>query len=595
MRHRWILPCAAMLAVLALAVSLRVYGLNWDGGQWIHPDERMILMVVSSRLSIPTAEQLPLLPTPESPLNPEFHAYGSFPLYLLKAVQLLAADRLPLHVLARLLSVAFDCGTVVLVYALAASLAGAWAGVLAALLVAVSPIHIQLAHYYTVDTILAFWTALATYLALRLAATGKLRWALAAGAAAGLAMATKIIGVALLLFVALALAARLSEAGHWSRRAILRAVGWCAAAGGVALATFALANPYAIFDAVAFWGEAANQALMARGDPRFPYTLQFYYTLPYLYSLWQNLTRGWGVGAGLLAWGGLVWGVVRAAMRIRRPDGWTILTAWGLAFFLIVGGWHAKFPRYLLPLMPLLCVLAAGMVADAWAHWRARGLRVGIALSVVALLAATGLYALGLVRVYGQGHSWVRMSRWIYENVPKRARVAVEYWDMALPLPLEVEGQRRDRDDYRLTELSLYDADTLEKWEELAAALAAADYYVVASQRVYGPVGLLRELYPTTTRFYNLLFQERLGFRLAHWEGTDMEALGVRLVENPFARANLPAPGAIASTWREGRTLLLPGGDESWTVYDRPLVMAFRNEGRLSAEEIRAVVLSAGE
>jgi hypothetical protein len=96
----------ALVLVLAVAMVLRLYGLNWDGGQWIHPDERMILMVVSNRLSIPTSEQMPLLLTPQSPLNPAFHAYGSFPLYLLKAVQLLVGNAVPLHIPARLLSVA---------------------------------------------------------------------------------------------------------------------------------------------------------------------------------------------------------------------------------------------------------------------------------------------------------------------------------------------------------------------------------------------------------------------------------------------------------------------------------------------------------
>ena len=594
MRRNVFGPRVGLVFAVAVAVALRLYGLNWDGGQWIHPDERMILMVVSNRLSVPTHEQLPLLLTSQSPLNPAFHAYGSFPMYLLKAAQLMAGGRLPLHILARALSVAFDCGTVLLVYALAASLAGAWWGVLAAFLLAVSPIHVQLAHYYTVDTVLAFWTALGAYFALRLAATGRRRWALAVGAVSGLAAATKLIGAAVILLAFLALAARVAGGGRWSRKGLVQAVGWSAAAAGVALAVFALADPYAIVDARAFWGEAANQALMARGDPRFPYTLQFYYTVAYLYPFWQNLTRGWGIGAGLLAWGGLIWGGARAAFRVRRPDGWAVLAMWALAFFVVVGGWHAKFPRYLLPMMPLLCVLAAGMLADAWRRFGARGQRAGIALAVSGLVAATCLYAVGLDGIFGQEHSWVRMSRWMYERIPKGAAVATEYWDMALPLPLVADGHPRDRGDYRLTELSLYDADTPEKWEGLARALAATDYYVVASQRVYGPVGLLRELYPTTSRFYTLLFQEQLGFRLAHWEGTDMRVLGVRVVENPFARAGLPVPGAVLRTWQDGRAWLLPGADESWTVYDRPLVMIFRNEGRLSAQDIEAALLSAG-
>lgn len=586
-------PRIALLFIAAAGVALRLHGLNWDGGQWIHPDERMILMVVSNRLSVPTSEQIPLLLTPQSPLNPAFHAYGSLPMYMLKAVQLLAGGRVPLHILARLLSVAFDCGTVLVVYALAASLAGAWWGVFAALLAAISPIHVQLAHYFTVDTVLAFWTALAAWMALRLAATGRFRWALALGITAGLAMATKLIGALLLLFVALALMARLFGIGRWTWRAAWRAAGWTAAATGIALAAFAVADPYAVIDAWAFWGEAGNQALMARGDPRFPYTLQFYYTLPYVYPLWQNLTRGWGLGAGLLAWGGLMWGTIRTAIRFRRPDGWGVLAAWALAFFAIVGGWHAKFPRYLLPMMPLLCALAAGMGATAWRRWGARRQRLRLGSLGFALLAMTCLYVIGLLGVFAQEHPWVRMSRWLYENAPERTAVATEYWDMALPLPLTVEGQAHSRGDYRLTELSLYDADTPEKWAKLTETLAASDYYIVASQRVYGPVGLLREVYPNTSRFYAALFQERLGFRLVHWEGADMRILGVPLVENPFARAGLPVPYAIADAWHRNGARLLSGADESWTVYDRPLVMVFRNEGRLSAEEMLSAVLGA--
>jgi hypothetical protein len=577
----------ALAVVFAAALALRLYGINWDGGQWIHPDERMILMVVNNRLSLPTHDQMNTLLTPQSPLNPAFHAYGSFPLYLLKAAQLLTADRFPLHLLARSLSIAFDCGTLLLVYALATSLAGAWWGVLAALLIAISPIHVQLAHYYTVDTMLAFWAALGAWLALRLAATGRSRWAVVLAILTGVAAATKLVGAALLLFVWLgwymALLRSAKPIQVWKRLLLptLRST----LAAGIAVIAFVVTDPYAVIDGLAFLNEVGAQATMARGDPRFPYILQFYYTLPYVYPFVQNLTRGWGIGAGLLVWAGLLWGAVRTILA-RRLHAWSMLVAWVLAFFAVLGAWHTKFPRYLLPIMPLASVLAVCMLAGAWNRWRRALSRTALVVLTLTLVGMSGTYALATDGVFGREHPWVSASRWIYENVPRRAMVLTEYWDMALPLPLAIDGTSRARTNYRQVELHLYDADTLDKWKDLARTLADADYYIVASQRVYGPTGLLREVYPTTSRFYELLFQERLGFSLAHWEANDPLVLGVRLVEGPFARAGLPVPAVVSSNWSQSGTLLLPGGDESWTVYDRPLTLIFRNEDRLSAEEM---------
>lgn len=595
MRRERIGAALALGAIMLVALLLRLYGLDWDEGQWIHPDERMILMVVDGRLSLPTQDQLGTLLTPESPLNPTFHAYGALPLYALKILQIAAGDRLPLHILARLLSVLLDCGTVFLTYLLAAALLSRWWGVFAALLVAVSPLHVQLAHFYTVDTMLAFWTVLAAWMGVHLAMTGGRRWGIGLGVVAGLAAGTKLVGAGFLLFLWLGwyVSVARSDAPSWRRRLLLPTRRSLAGAG-VALAAFAVTNPYAFIDCGAFLYEMGGQALMARGDPRFPFTLQFYGTLPYLYPFVQNLTRGWGIGAGVLVWGGLVWGIVEIVRSWKRPRPWLVLAGWGLAFFGVIGAWHTKFPRYLLLLMPLFCVLAAGMLADIWKRARKPAFRVALAAFLLLAVGMTVLYTLALDGVYARTHPWVSASQWIVENVPARSGLTTEYWDMALPLPTDLDGQRVYRGRYRGTELDLYAADTPEKWETLTETLAGTDYVIVASQRVYGPVGLLPETYPHTARFYQLLFEERLGFALVHWEANDPQILGLRLVENPFARVGLPVPEVIGRTWQQDGALLLANADESWTVYDRPLTMVFQNRERLSAEELLTAILESG-
>ena len=125
------LMTAALELTLVLAVCLRFYGLNWDRGQAFtpHPDERAILMKVGE-LSLPTLGDLgSLLNAEESPWNPRWFPYGSFPLYLLKGVQI-AYGVLPgpdlgdLRTVGRTISALADTATVLMVYMLGRRLFG---------------------------------------------------------------------------------------------------------------------------------------------------------------------------------------------------------------------------------------------------------------------------------------------------------------------------------------------------------------------------------------------------------------------------------------------------------------------------------------
>src|SRR5258708_4923485 len=68
-------------ALCLCGLLLRLYGLDWDQGNSFHPDERQILFHVTA-LGWPKSWTQFLDPR-QSPLNPHFFAYGSFPLYLL--------------------------------------------------------------------------------------------------------------------------------------------------------------------------------------------------------------------------------------------------------------------------------------------------------------------------------------------------------------------------------------------------------------------------------------------------------------------------------------------------------------------------------
>jgi len=168
MKRYWKL---ALVAILVLAVALRMQGLNWDEGQHIHPDERFLTMVES-------AIQLPVslgqyFDTTRSPLNPYNNNFGSFvygtvPLFFVRlAAELIGlTDYARVVLLGRALSALADVFVVAMTFAIGRRLYGLRVGLMAAFLYALSVLPIKQAHFFTVDTfanvplMLAFWFTL---------------------------------------------------------------------------------------------------------------------------------------------------------------------------------------------------------------------------------------------------------------------------------------------------------------------------------------------------------------------------------------------------------------------------------------------------
>jgi hypothetical protein len=195
-----------------------------------------------------------------------------------------------------------------------------------------------------------------------------------------------------------------------------------------------------------------------------------------------------------------------------------------------------------------------------------------IGLGIAGLWAV--VYAFLFAGIYGEQHTWIEASQWIYREVAAGSVLAVEDWDTPLPLPLEMDGQPQRIEGYDARVLMLYDepdaapAAGLEKWVELADIVSESDYLVVASRRAYGTFARLPERYPIAGRYYHLLFSGNVGFEPA----------------GAFTRG---------SAWLNPRASPLPAAaprflipDESFVVYDHPRTLVFRNTERLPAEQI---------
>jgi hypothetical protein len=263
-----------------------------------------------------------------------------------------------------------------------------------------------------------------------------------AGVGLGLACATKYTaGIAAVPFAG-ALAVRVLGRGEQSKRdkashrngAADRAEALgrprLAAALGVALmvlaaaVAFFAANPYSLLDYKSFHAELVHQSTLsaeAQGKLGAPRDGGF------AYYLW-SLTWGLGWVPALAALGGAV-----AIWWRRSALGW-LLVPGPLLFLLFMGLQGRYFGRWLMPILPLLCLLAAFFVLQsaAWiAQLARRAPRGRLALACAALLVALTL-AQGIVFSV---HSGVTLARadtrnltrsWLLANVPEHAKIVVE-------------------------------------------------------------------------------------------------------------------------------------------------------------------------
>jgi len=156
-----------LILIVLLAIFLRVYGINWDGGTHAHPDERFLTMVVNDMV-VPNSFLNYLNPDSSmfNPynLNKDFFTYGTFPTTIIKlVVSAVNMDTYALIPIAgRLISVMADIGTLLFVYFFAKKWEKdyglqAYIKYFAALLYAVAVLPIQQSHFFTVDAVLVFF------------------------------------------------------------------------------------------------------------------------------------------------------------------------------------------------------------------------------------------------------------------------------------------------------------------------------------------------------------------------------------------------------------------------------------------------------
>lgn len=322
-----------------------------------------------------------------------------------------ARDPTEAYLLGRAITVAYSVMTIPLVYLCGRAAVGRGAGLVAAWLSSLSTLEVEHAQTVRTDSAALFFGALLLWLCARLYDRPGLAAHAAAGVAYGLATASRYLMAALVavpLTVVLALA----------RRVGVRAIRPGAAVGvACAILAFVGSTPYFLFDLPAVVRDLRIQAqpthLGADG-------------LGFLANLAWYLRQGI---PALMTMPPAVLAGVGAVLALRSHALKAILPIVAVAAFLVaISTSSLHWARWIIPLLPPLCVLAA-VPFDAGARWlERRGTRrAGRVVVVAAALALVSLPALRALVAFSaqlqEPSTRVLAHRWIVEHLPDRKSV----------------------------------------------------------------------------------------------------------------------------------------------------------------------------
>jgi len=510
--------------VICLAFILRVQGMDWDAWYGFHPDEDNLVRAALT-LSFPNA------------MISDFHAYNGLSVALPRLLAWASPGIEVTHAgilwAARLISALSSTAAVVVGALLGRAIVGTAAGLTAAVLLATSAPLIQFSHFGTTEsalilTVLLLWYSSVMFLR---DPTAVWKYAIAWGIILGIGLGMKTAAAPMAVIPLTAVLLRLRQIGL--------AGGPAAALCALVCVTLLLAStPALIFRASDYFATMAFERDVVSGAVDVFWTWQFAGARNGVFEIQQL----WGLMGGPLL---LIsaFGVVQLLRRDRAP----VLLA--LVFLVIYCAitfcWHAKFVRYLAPILPILIVLAAPAVAGAL-NGRFGHFSLSVAAAAVALFVAKGLsQAAG----YQSPDPRLVAAEWLRGHVAHGEVVLIEPRDVGASglYPLTTR---------ELPVTNQSDART----DAISEALATADWLVLFSRRHWAVLPRLPDRFPGMCDVYLGLLRGEFGYEV------------VRSFRRGAPLYNLFRPGLSA--------------EETRVVFDSPSVVVLKKRRQLGADEI---------
>lgn len=552
-----------LVFILILAFFLRIYGISWDNGYHLHPDERMLIMVT---------EKINYFKN----LNPDFFNYGSLPIYILRLISPNGGYD-SLLITGRIISSVFELITIFFIYLIANLLFKSKnISLLSGFFYSIAFFPIQNSHFFVVDVFVTTYSTILIYilliLLLRSAKNNEqqsnITLIILIGITYAAMVATKFTAIIYYLFIVGVI--------FWNYFKKFKNLITYLLIFNFSFLTFNfLFMPYAYLNYPKFFSDIKLQLKMNSNPYIFPYTLQYVGSLPYLYYLKNIFLWGLGPFISILTLFGIL--ILKIKNSIKNENFKIIITFVGfyLFYFLIVGRSSVKFMRYILPMYPFFAIMAGFGLQSLLTILLKQGYSFKIVKLIIWIILLLNMFwSFSFISIYSQPHTRISATEWILKNIPAGSTLAVEHWDDRLP----IYGSNK----YLYEELTLYEQpDDINKWKTLNEKLLKSDYIIIASNRLYVPLQKLSDCkkykycYPKTAKYYNKLFKS-----LPIIPKSDKEkAISFRKVAEFTVYPKLEFAW-ISKLFRSDRNWKLEirddTADESFTVYDHPKIMIFK-------------------
>jgi asparagine N-glycosylation enzyme membrane subunit Stt3 len=311
-----------------------------------------------------------------------------------------------LYIVGRMTSVVFGTMSIILIFLMGKQLYGIKGGLLAALLLAVTPSAVVSSFYAKPDSVMLFWGMLCCYFVILLYKTGESKYYYYSGIAVGLSFVSKYSGIIFLLFL---LIVHLEMC--LKQRDILYNFKYLVFCGLLSLAAFLVVNPYCIIEHQFFLSRflcVASKASMNYTNIFHEYKFFLFVMLP--------LLAGWGIYITALP------GMIFYVFELEPLE--TAMLIFFVIFAVRLGPPSNAIYLYSLHLIPFMILFSTKFILKI-SRFRAGSILA--AAAVLFLFIQTGSIKLQYV-IKGTRES---ASDWISSNIPKTKTIGMtknDWW-----------------------------------------------------------------------------------------------------------------------------------------------------------------------